>query len=185
MNSKEIKNIFTFTSSLKVLAFLAEVSGRELLGAEIQKKVNLSRTGVYLSAKELAKAGLIKIRTQGKIGLYSFNRSNPVSKQYKILLNLNLIMPLVDKLKPVSKQITLYGSVSRGEDDYSSDIDLFILSHDAEAVKNVIEGAGKDIKRKIQTVIKTPVEYAAFKDKEKVYIAEVGRGMVLWEDDNG
>lgn len=184
MKDKKNKNIFTFTSSLKILSFLAEEPEKKFLGKDIQKAIKLSRVGVYLSAKELAAADLIKIDIQGKIRLYSFNYANPISKQYKILLNLILIKPLVVKLQEISKTIILYGSASRGEDAIKSDIDLFILSHDPEAVRNVITDAKMDFKKKIQAIIKNPVEYSAFKDKEKVYAAEVDRGIVLWEGNN-
>ncbi|MCE5301073.1 MAG: nucleotidyltransferase domain-containing protein [Spirochaetia bacterium] len=73
----------------------------------------------------------------------------------------------------------LYGSAGRGEDDESSDIDLFILTHDPDETQRLIAGAG--INRKVQAVIKTPVEYSAFKEKEKVYSAEADRGITVWE----
>jgi predicted nucleotidyltransferase len=180
MKNKKSREMFTFTNSLKILAFLAEKSGREFLGSEIQKAVNLSRAGVYLSTKELAADGLININVRGKIRLYSFDGQNPVSKQYKVILNLILIEPLIVRLREISKAVILYGSASRGEDDESSDIDLFILSHDPESVKRVIVMA--NIKRKIQPVIKTPVEFSAFKDKEKTYATEVARGITVWEN---
>lgn len=36
-------------------------------------------------------------------------------------------------------------------------------------------------RQKIQSVIKTPSGLADFKDKEKIYYAEVDRGITLWE----
>ncbi len=75
MKVKKSKDIFTFTSSLKVLAFLAGASGQELLSTDIQKVVNLSRAGIYLSAKEQAWALLC-----GRI--INYRECRPILFQY-------------------------------------------------------------------------------------------------------
>jgi len=74
----------------------------------------------------------------------------------------------------------LYGSYSRGENDPASDIDLFILSKDPEATKDALSSL--KTKQKLQTVIKTATEMASFKESEKVFMQEVERGIVLWEE---
>ena len=111
---------------------------------------------------------------------YSIIYDDSAIKQFKVLKNVLALRLLVSKLKPLSKKIILYGSTSRGENDPSSDIDLFILSNDPEVVKKAI--ASLKTKQKIQSVIKTPSEVASFRDKEKTYYAEVDRGITLWED---
>ena len=112
--------------------------------------------------------------------MYSLLYDEPVIKQFKVMRNIQFLRPIIEKLKHSSKKIILYGSVSRGEDDPKSDIDLFILAKDPEAVKSIISGL--KTKRKIQSVIKSPSELADFKDKEKVYYDEVNRGITLWEE---
>ena len=101
-------------------------------------------------------------------------------KQFKVLKNVLALRPLVSKLKPLSKKIILYGSTSRGENDPTSDIDLFILSQEPEAAKKAI--ASIKTKQKIQCVIKTPSDLADFIGKEKTYYAEVDRGITLWNE---
>ena len=89
------------------------------------------------------------------------------------------LFPLVERLRIFSKKIVLYGSVSRGEDTSDSDLDLFVLTADPEAAAKGIpqQWAG----HKIQAVVKTPADWAEFKDKEPVFYEEVSRGIVLWE----
>lgn len=86
----------------------------------------------------------------------------------------------MSKLKSSSRKITLYGSHSRGENDPSSDIDLFILSKDPEATKDAVSSIKS--RHKIQAVIKSASELSSFKESEKVFMEEVGRGVVLWEE---
>ena len=180
MKKKNNGDIFRATSTLKILSFLVENPGKEFLGSEIQKAVSVSRAGVYISLRDLVKQKLVSKTKKGKFLMYSVLYDEPMLKQFKVMRNTQSLKTLVDKLKNYSKKIVLYGSVSRGEDDSQSDIDLFILAKDINAVKDTIAKA--KTKRKIQAVIKSPSELAEFKDKEKVYSEEVDRGITLWEE---
>ncbi len=180
MKKKNNGDIFSATNTLKILSFLVENPGKELLGSEIQKATFISRAGVYIALRELIKQKLVRKTKKGKFLMYLVAYDEPVLKQFKVMRNTQLLKPIVDKLRPLSKKIVLYGSASRGEDDPKSDIDLFILAKDPDATKSII--AGIRTKRKIQAVIKSPSELAEFKDKEKVYYEEVNRGITLWEE---
>ncbi len=173
-------DIFDSTNSLKILSFLGENAGREFLGSEIQKATKLSRAGVYIALRELIKQKLVSKKQRGKFLVYSVVYDNPVIKQFKVLRNVLLVESVIARLKPVTKKIILYGSASRGEDLPNSDIDLFALSKDTEAAKEILSSV--KIKRKIQAVIKSPSESADLREKEKVFYGEVDRGITLWEE---
>lgn len=173
-------DIFGATNSLKVLSYLAEHPGKEFLSSEIQKAVSISRAGVYLALGELTRQHLVSKAKKGKLLFYSIIYDDSAIKQFKVLKNVLALRPLVSKLKPLSKKIVLYGSTSRGENDPTSDIDLFILSQEPDAVKKVILSI--NTRQKVQSVIKTPSELADFSGKEKTYYAEVDRGITLWEE---
>ena len=179
MKKLKIIDIFGTTNSLKVLSYLAEHPGKEFLGSEIQKAISISRAGVYIAFGELIRQNLVSKVKKGNQLFYSIIYDDSAIKQFKILKNVLALRPLVSKLKPLSKKIILYGSTSRGENDPSSDIDLFILSQEPEEAKKII--ASIKTRQKIQSVIKTPSDIASFKDKEKTYYAEVDRGITLWE----
>ena len=173
-------DIFGATNSLKVLSYLAEHPGKEFLSSEIQKAISISRAGVYIAFGELTRQNLVSKAKKGNLLFYSIIYDDSAIKQFKVFKNVLVLRPLVSKLKPLSKKIVLYGSTSRGENDPSSDIDLFILSNEPEATQKIISSI--KIRQKIQSVIKTPSEVASFKDKEKTYYAEVDRGITLWEE---
>jgi predicted nucleotidyltransferase len=181
-NMKKTKTIDVFgaTNSLKVLSYLAENPGKEFLCSEIQKATSISRAGAYIAFGELVRQNLVSKAKKGKMLFYSIIYDDSAIKQFKVLKNVLALRPLVIKLKPLSKKMVLYGSTGRGENDPSSDIDLFILSQEPEAVKKTM--ASIKTRQKIQSVIKTPSELADFRDKEKIYYAEVDRGIVLWEN---
>lgn len=180
MKKKNNGDIFNATSTLKILSFLVENPGKEFLGSEIQKAVSISRAGVYIVLRELTKQKLVTKIKKGKFLMYSVLYNEPILKQFKVMRNTQYLQPFIKKLKNHSKKIVLYGSASRGEDDSASDIDLFILANNPDAVKDIIAKA--KAKRKIQAIIKAPSELAQFQEKEKVYLEEINRGITLWEE---
>jgi len=80
----------------------------------------------------------------------------------------------------MARKIILLGSSARGEDTSESDIDLFVLCKDTNSARKVIDSA--KLPRKIQPVLLTASEFADMKEKEKVFISEVNRGITLWEE---
>ena len=176
---KRATNIFEATNPLRILAFLSARPGKEFLGSEIQKALKISRMGVYLVLGALERKKLVVKHAKGKFLTYSVDYGHPVVKQFKILCQIAALEPLLRSLGPVSKKIVLFGSASRGEDAVDSDIDLFVLTAEPEEIqkKNPQQWCG----RKIQAVIKTPSDWAEFKDKDPIFYDEVNRGIVLWE----
>ena len=179
MKKKSAINIFNSTNALKILSFLAENPGKDFLGNEIQNAASLSRVGTYLALKDLTKQGLVIKTQKGKFFIYSLAHDDPTAKQFKILSNILYLKPVMAKLTPNSKKIILYGSASRGEDFSDSDIDLFVLSNDPAQAKEILNTA--NLKRKIQAIVMSPVELSTNKEKNKVFYAEVDRGIILWE----
>jgi predicted nucleotidyltransferase len=123
---------------------------------------------------------LVSGARRGRLIFYSIAYDDVAIKQFKILKNVFALRAIVSKLNSFSRKIILYGSYSRGENDSSSDIDLFILSKDPQATKDAISSIKP--KQKIQAVVKTSSELASFKESEKVFMQEVERGVVLWEE---
>lgn len=173
-------DIFSATNSLKVLSCLAEYPGKDLFGSQIQKFTGISRGGVYLALGELIRQNLVSTSKRGRYLSYSIIYNDSAIKQFKVLKNVLALRPLVSRLKASSRKIILYGSYARGENDLSSDIDLFILSKDPEASKEAVSSI--KTKQKIQAVIRTATEMTSFKESEKVFMQEVERGIALWEE---
>jgi len=181
MGAKKNGNIFEATNILKVFNFLSKNPGKEFVSSEIQKATSISRSGVYVALQELIRAKLASKYNRGKISIYSIIYNDPVVKQFKVLKTMVRIRPIVEKLKETSKKIVLYGSTSRGEDYPGSDIDIFVLSKDPEQTQEILISV--KLKEKLQAIIKTPSEFAEFKEKEKVFCFEVEQGIVLWVDE--
>jgi len=174
------KNIFCSTNSLKVLSFLAKKPGEEFISSEIQRATLISRAGAYLALQDLIKERLAIKSERGRFHLYSVNYDNPIVRQFKTLLNTLLLEPIIFKIRPLAVRIILFGSASRGEDTFSSDMDLFIISKDPEKIKELFSSFKSE--RRIQPIILSPAELPDFKDKEKIFLEEIERGIILWEE---
>ncbi|MCX5781567.1 MAG: nucleotidyltransferase domain-containing protein [Elusimicrobia bacterium] len=174
-----MNKIFTFTNTQKILEFLAKYPGHQFLATEIQDNIKISKGGLNQSLRELAKEGLVHRLKKGKIFLYSLNHSNPIVKQFKILKNIESLIPLTNKLGAISEKIVLFGSSARGEDSFESDVDLFVLTKNPEEVN---EATSKlKLERKLQLVVRTPVSYSSMGKKEPVFFEEINRGLTIWE----
>jgi len=179
MNNKtnKIKYIFISSGTQKVLDYLVNQNNWKI-AKEIQRNISLSKAGVNLSLNKLLKLGLIKKEQKGKTYLYRVNSSS-IIKQFKVLENVIGCFSLTEKLKLVSQKIILFGSASRGENLPNSDIDLFVVTHNPEEVKKIIE---KDkLKDKLQPIIRSPLEYTNLEKKDPVFYQEIERGIILWE----
>lgn len=116
---------------------------------------------------------------------YSIETSNPAIKEFKKLINMVLLEPLVEKLKAVSNRVVLYGSCAQGTDTSKSDIDLFVVSNNKKRSSDIISKAVFPqgfTNLRVKPVIKTPVELLQAGESEKAYLEEVERGIVLWEN---
>ena len=171
------------TINQKVLSLLVKFSDQEFYEREVTRKLGISTGSANRALNELFSSGVVWRRREGKMYFYSIDSSNAALTEFKKMVNLMLIEPLVEELKKMSSRIILYGSCALGTDNSESDIDLFIVSNSKEDVSNVISGftfprGFENIH--IQSVIRTPVELLEGGESEQTFMEEVERGIVLW-----
>ena len=86
---------------------------------------------------------------------------------------------LLPRLKKLSQKIILFGSASKGEQTFSSDIDLFILSRDKDKLRESLKkiSAGS----RLRAIIKTPVEWSEMEITEPEFYREIKNGIILYD----
>ena len=172
------------TINQKVLSLLVKFSDQEFYEREVARKLGIATGSANRALNELYSTGAATRRREGKMYFYSIDSSNAALTEFKKMVNLMLIEPLVEELKKISSRVVLYGSCTLGTDTSESDIDLFVVSNSKEDVSNVISGftfprGFENIH--IQSVIRTPVELLEGGESEQTFMEEVERGVVLWE----
>lgn len=179
---ERINNFYSFlteTNSQKVFDFLAQNPGNEFIEKEIQNSTKVSKPGVNLVLKELINKGLVQKSKRGRMFFYKVENT-PFIKQWKILKNISVLLPLVNKFKEDVKKIILFGSWGRGENDLESDIDIFVLTNvSKERIENIIK---KDkLAKKIQLIVRTPVTFSEMEKRDPVFFNEINQGITIFE----
>ncbi|MFO7773405.1 MAG: nucleotidyltransferase domain-containing protein [Dehalococcoidia bacterium] len=172
------------TINQKVLSLLVKFSDREFYEREVSRKLGISAGSANRALNKLFSSGVVRRRQEGKMYFYSIDSSNAVLTEFKKMVNLVLIEPLVEELKRISSRVVLYGSCALGTDTAESDMDLFVVSNGKKDVSNAISSFSfprgfEGIH--IQSVIRTPVELLEAGESERTFMEEVERGIVLWE----
>jgi len=172
------------TINQKVLSLLAKFSDQEFYEREVARKLGISTGSANRALNELYSTVAVTRRREGKMYFYAIDSSNAAIAEFKKIVNLMLIEPLVEELKKMSSRIILYGSCALGTDTSESDIDMFIVTKNKKNVSNTISGftfpRGFESIH-IQTVLKTPVELLEGGESERSFMEEVEHGIVLWE----
>ena len=141
-----LEKIIGKKSNVKILCLLITSEDREFCLDDIAKLVNMSCGTVYPSLKELIETRIIVGRKAGRSILYKINKNHLLFKKIKELVYmekqglLNVAKEFVSNLpKSNITAVILFGSVSRGDFNEKSDIDLLIVFND-EQVKNEVDG---------------------------------------------
>jgi len=167
------------TSQGRVLRFLARYIGQSFYEQEIVERTNVSRSAVNLATRSLYQAGLLLRERRGRMNFYAADDHHPFVRQFKVLDTVAQLDPIIQKLRPLARQVVLFGSSAEGTDTAASDVDLFILAHDRSQVMAVISHSRFD--RPIQPVVMSNQELVEMKLQEPTFYAQVQRGIVLWE----
>ena len=172
------------TINQKVLSLLVKFSDQEFYEREVARKLGIATGSANRALNELYSTGAVTRRREGKMYFYSIDSSDAALAEFKKMVNLMLIEPLVEELKKISSRVVLYGSCALGTDNSESDLDLFAVSNSKEGVSNIISSFAfprgfENIH--IQSVIRTPVELLEGGESERTFMEEVERGIVLWE----
>lgn len=170
------------TSLAKVLRFLSDRVGRSFYAREIAENIDVSHSAVHLATRSLHEAGLILREKRGRMSFCAADDRHPFVRQFKVLGTIARLEPLLQRLRPLSRRVVLYGSCAEGTDTEASDTDLFILAHDRSAVLAAIRG---HTDRPIQPTIVDQQELVTLKEREATYYTQVQRGIALWEGRDG
>jgi predicted nucleotidyltransferase len=168
-----------FNIESKIIQLLSDYPEREFYGQEIAKKTKCSKASVSLIMKKLVQKKLVSKIVRGQMNFYQINLKSPDIKKFKINSVLEKINPLLPKLEGLSRKIILFGSGSRGDQTWNSDIDLFILSNEKIELRSVLSELKLDLP--IKAVIKTQSEWSEMELNEPELYGEIKNGITLYE----
>lgn len=161
----------------KIINFLSQYPNREFYGQEIAKKVKCSKASASGILRLLAKKKIVFKKNKGNLNFYRINETHPEVKQFKINLSLERLKPLLPKLKKFSQKIILFGSASRGEQTFDSDIDLLIVTNNKPAAVSAFKRSGGRLS--VRLIIKTTNEWSELEIRQPEFYKEIKNGIIL------
>jgi predicted nucleotidyltransferase len=126
--------LFTLVQQ-RVLGLLFGQPERRFGSGEIIRLADSGTGAVHRQLQRLAAAGLVEVTTEGNQKYYQARRDTPIFAELRGLAvkTFGLVEPLRTALEPLADRIAaafVFGSVAKGTDRASSDVDLLVLSDD-------------------------------------------------------
>lgn len=124
--------LFTATQQ-RVLGCLFGQPGRSFSISELIQTTGAGSGAVQRELARLTGSGLLSVEQLGKQKLYRANPASPIHDEIVAIVRktFGLAMPLRDALMPLADRLHaafVFGSVAKGSDTASSDIDLMLVS---------------------------------------------------------
>lgn len=171
--------LFTATQQ-RIYALLFGQPERSFYLTEIVRLADIGRGGVQRELERLERSGLVTTR---QIGNQKHYQANPNSPVYLELIGIvrktvGLKQPLLDALQPLSRKIALafvYGSVAKGTDTSSSDIDLMVVSDELalEELFLTLAPVENKLQRKINPTLYKKSEFTKKSTDKKGFLGKV------------
>lgn len=148
---------------------------------EVIRETRVSKGSANAILRKLAHLELLTRERKGRMIFYRLNISNPVVKQFKVLVNVSALHELLNHLKPNSRRIVLFGSCAQGTNVRESDTDLYILSSEKGIIKKIIHDFNQKHVRKISPIVVDVTELIRLKRDDRPLYENIERGIILWE----
>ena len=175
--------VVSHSAKQRVLSYLADLPSQAFFENQIARGSGVSMTATHYAVHALAADGLLRREDRGKRCAYGANLAHPVVRQWKVLLTLARLEPLLVALRPLADRVVLFGSCASGTDHEDSDIDLYVRTALPEEARKVVEASPQG--GRVQLVAKTVLEEAEAERNSPVFLENVRRGLVLYDEGAG
>ncbi len=174
--------LFT-TTQQRVLALLFGQSTRSFYASELIERTGSGSGAVQRELKRLASSGLVTIKRIGNQKHYQANPDSPIFEELRSLIKKTVALagPIRKSLAPLEDSIELallYGSVVKGTDTATSDIDILIVADGVtlEEIYSALAPVEKDLDRQISPTLYTSQEFADRKASGNTFLNRVLAG---------
>jgi predicted nucleotidyltransferase len=147
---------------------------------ELLRLTNLGSASLQRELGKLAEAGLVNSEKVGNLRRFQANKDSPVFDELVALTRKTLgAQPLLQEaLAPMQERLEqafIYGSVAKGTDTASSDIDVMVVGNDlllGDVLKLLLPVESK-LGRKISPTLYTPAEFKRRKAQKDSFLNRV------------
>jgi len=171
--------LFTKTQQ-RVLGLLYGTPDKSFYTNEIMRWADMGRGTIRRELDRLVSAGILSVTPEGNQNHYQAKQDNPV---YTELLGIvrktfGVADVIRQAMKPLSGQIKLafiYGSIAKGTDTRTSDIDLMLIGERLNYgdVIDVLMPLEESLQRSINPTVFTSAEFASRLDQNSSFLVRV------------
>ena len=167
----------------RVLGLLYGQPERSFTVSEIISLAHAGSGAVQRELERLAQSELVTVETSAGRKLVQANAGSPIFEELRGLVDKTLGIPqaLATALQPIAEHVSLallYGSVAKGTDASSSDIDVLIVS-DRLSLEEAFERFGpleERLGRKVSPTLYTPEEFLRRRREHHPFLTRVLAG---------
>jgi predicted nucleotidyltransferase len=150
----------------RVLGLLFGQAGRDFSVSEVIRHVGGGTGAVHRELARLAAAGILSVEAVGNQRRYRANGESPIFHELRGLIakTVGVVDPIRQALAPYVDAIDaafVYGSVAKGEDRSSSDVDLMVIADDLSATDayGALASAEASLGRRIEPTVISAAEW--------------------------
>lgn len=162
-----------------ILALLYGHTEEQFYLREVVRRTETALGAAQRELKKLTDAGLISRVKRGNQVYYRANSANPIFAELKSILTktAGIRDVLRGALEPVRDRVRvafIYGSVARGTEKPSSDIDIMVIGDVGfSEVTSYLSGVESKLSREINPTVYPPLEYVAKLKKKNHFLRNV------------
>ncbi|MBV9497015.1 MAG: MarR family transcriptional regulator [Acidobacteria bacterium] len=186
MSSGVADALFTRTQQ-RVLAVLFGNPERTFFRNEIIRRTAAGSGAVHRELARLEASGLVTVAAVGNQKHYQANPDSPIFADLRALVvkTVGVADPLRRALEPLAERIRfafIYGSVARGEDRVTSDIDVLLVTNDValEELYGRLAPVEGQLGRRIHPTLYTEKEYRSRRTRKAAFLEKVVAGKRIW-----
>ncbi len=131
------RNLAMTKAESRLLAHICRMEG-EGYEREIARGAGVSVGSANAILKRFGRAGIVLRSKRGRMSFFRRNSASPLLRQFRILMTVADLMPLVAEAAPLSRRITLLPPHSLGAESRGERPSLLIVGDDRAALGRVI-----------------------------------------------
>jgi predicted nucleotidyltransferase len=192
--SSNLASALFSTTQQRVFKLLFGQPHRSFFATELIGLTGSGSGAVQRELQRLVESGLVTVSYLGTQKHFQANQSAPVFAELRgiVLKTVGMADPLKAALSTLGPRVQLavvFGSMAKGSDTASSDVDLLIVSDDLtlERLYAALAPAERELARKINPTLYTSEEFRRRRETQDSFVTKVltGEHIVLAGDEHG
>ena len=178
--------LFTKTQQ-RVLGLLFGNPEKSYYSNELVRLAGVGKGSLLRELDKFCKAGLVTVARQGNQNHYQANAESPIFAELKGIVQktfgvTEVVRASLATVMPKIEQAFIYGSLAKGTERASSDVDLLLVGDGLSYgdVMTLLEPAEQELARKINPTIYDTLDYTMRVDAKQSFITRVMQQPKLW-----